>query len=175
MADIRIPGGIAIAVLLCSCATNRLHSDLRGIVVRVEPDSVPFVRTPDIVKFTVNVIIRNDRSTPIYYENCGGPEAQQQINGKWETVWSPACMSPTGGSVAARDSVTFPFTAAAFPNQQNLYPRLDPKASAGRYRLRLGSAYDRPSSHGTIYRGPPPPKRVWLGDLTSPTFIVYSP
>ena len=167
----RLP--IAVAVLVCACASNRVHTDLRGVVVRIEPDSVPFVSTPDVVKFTVNVIVRNDRSVPLYFGGCG-TEAQQEINGKWETVWSPACISFMGGSVAARDSVIFPFTAAAFPNQ-NVYPRLDPKASDGRYRLRLGTAYDRQPDMGVIRFGPPPAKPVTLGELISPVFFVYWP
>jgi hypothetical protein len=173
MSNIRLSLAIALPVLIGSCATNHVETDLRGATVRIEPDSVPFVRTPDIIKFTVNVIIRNDRSTPLYFGGCG-TEAQQEINGKWETVWSPVCISPAGGSVAPRDSVTFPFTAAAFPNQV-ISPHLDPKATAGRYRLRLGATYDGPSDYGVVYSGPTHPKPVTLGDLTSPVFIVYSP
>jgi hypothetical protein len=173
MSNIRLSLAIALPVLVCSCSTNHVATDLRGAVVRIEPDSVPFVRTPDIIKFTVNVIVRNDRSTPLYFGGCG-TEAQQEINGKWETVWSPVCISPTGGSVAPRDSVTFPFTAAAFPNQ-TIDPHLDPRATAGRYRLRLGATYDGPSDYGVVYSVPTNPKRVTLGDLTSPVFIVYSP
>ena len=81
MADIRLAAGIiTLAVLVCSCATNRVDNDLRGAVVRLEPDSVPLEHTPDVTRFTVNVIIRNDRATPLYFGGCG-PEAQQEING----------------------------------------------------------------------------------------------
>lgn len=164
---------IALVVFACACAGNPVRTDLRGVVVRVEPDSVPFVSTPDVIKFTVNVTVRNNRETPLYFGGCG-PEAQQEINGKWETVWSPVCMSPIGGSVAPRDSLTFLFTAAAFPTQ-NIYPRLDPRASDGRYRLRLGATYDGPPDYGVVYLGPTKPKPVTLGELISPVFFVYWP
>ena len=164
---------IAFAVLACACAINRVKTDLRGAVVRIEPDSVPFVRTPDIVKFTVNVIVRNDRSTPLYFGGCW-PDAQQEIDGTWKTVWSPICMSPGSGSLAPRDSVTFPFTAVRYLHQR-IEPNLDSAATAGRYRLRLGATYEGPLEYGVIRRGAPNAKPVTLGELISPVFFVYWP
>ena len=173
MADIRLAAGIiTLAVLVCSCATNRVDNDLRGAVVRLEPDSVPLEHTADVRRFTVNVIIRNDRATPLYFGGCG-PEAQQEINGLWQTVWSPVCISPGNGLIAPGDSLTFPFTVARFANIA-VEPQLDPRATAGRYRLQLGAIYSGPTNYGVVYAGPaPPPVRV-LGTLTSPVFIVYS-
>ena len=173
MAHLRVVGNIAVALLLCSCARNRIETSVRGVVVRIEPDSVPMVRTPDITKFTVKVIIRNDRSKPLYYAGCW-PDAQEEINGKWETVWSPVCGSTLRGSIAPRDSLAFPFTAAAFP-PDNSYPRLDPRAGPGRYRLRLGFAYSEPVDANLVYSPPRKSKPKVLGEMISPVFIVYSP
>ncbi len=129
MADIRLAAGIiTLALLVCSCATNRVDNDLRGAVVRLEPDSVPLEHTADVTRFTVNVIIRNDRATPLYFGGCG-PEAQQEINGLWQTVWSPVCISPGNGLIAPGDSLTFPFTVARFANIA-VEPQLDPRATA---------------------------------------------
>ena len=141
MADIRRAGNIiALAVLVCSCARNRVDTDLRGAVVRLEPDSVPLERTADVTRFKVNVIIRNDRATPLYFGGCG-PEAQQEINAQWQTVWTPVCISPVSGSLAPGDSLMFPFTAAGFAHLR-MEPHLDPRATAGRYRR--GSARRTP-------------------------------
>ena len=41
---------------------NRVDNDLRGAVVRLEPDSVPLERTADVTRFRVNVIIRKRSS-----------------------------------------------------------------------------------------------------------------
>jgi hypothetical protein len=172
-AHLRLAGNIAIALLLCACARNRISTNVRGVVVRVQPDSVPMVRTPDITKFTVRVIIRNNRSTPVYYAGCS-PDAQEEINGKWETVWSPICGSTLSGSIAAGASLAFPFTAAGFPHG-NMYPRLDPRAGPGKYRLRLGYAYSEPVNDNIIYSPPRKTNPRILGELISPIFIVYSP
>src|SRR5947207_13530122 len=97
MSRIRLDALISLTYLLSACATNRVNTDLRGAVVRVEPDRVAFEQTPDMTRFKVNVIIRNDRGTPLHIGGCG-PQAQQEINGRWETVWSPICMSFSSGS-----------------------------------------------------------------------------
>jgi hypothetical protein len=173
MTHVRVACNIVLAFLLCACARNRINTNVRGVVVRVEPDSVPMIHSPDITKFTVRVIIRNDRSTPLYYAGCW-PDAQEEINGKWETVWSPVCMSALSGSIAARDSLAFPFTAAAFPHD-NIEPRLDPRAGPGKYRLRLGFAYSEPVNDNMIYSPPRNSKPKTLGEMISPIFIVYSP
>ena len=152
---------------------NRVDNDLRGAVVRLEPDSVPLERTADVTRFTVNVIIRNDRATPLYFGGCG-TEAQQEINGQWQTVWSPVCVSMVRGSLAPGDSLKFPFTVARFANLR-IEPQLDPRATAGRYRLLFGATYSGPMNYGVVYRGPKrPPPPVTLSALTSPVFIVYS-
>ena len=170
---VRLARSIALAALVCSCARNRVDTDLRGAVVRLEPDSVPLERTADVTRFTVKVIIRNDRATPLYFGGCG-MEAQQEINGQWQTVWSPVCVSPVSGSLAPGDSLMFPFTVARFGNLR-IEPQLDPRATAGRYRLRLGATYSGPTNYAVVYRGPRRPPPVTLSTLTSPVFIVYSP
>jgi len=134
---------IGFAILICSCARNRPDNNLPGVVVRVEPDSVPFEQTPDITRFTVNVIVRNDRTKTLYFGGCW-PAAQQEIDGQWQTVWSPVCIQEIGGSLAPGDSLKFPFSAARFAHE-NVYPRLDPKATAGKYRLLLAATYDGPA------------------------------
>ena len=174
MSNIRLAGGvIALAVLICSCASNRVDNDLRGAVVRIEPDSVPLERTADVTRITVNVIIRNDRATTLYFGGCG-PQLQQEMNGQWQTVWSPICFSPQSGSLAPSDSLKFPLTVARFANLA-MEPQLDPRASAGRYRLQFGATYSGPMNYGVVYSGPTQPPTVTLSTLTSPVFIVYSP
>ena len=173
MADIRLAGSIiALAVLVCSCARNRVDNDLRGAVVRIEPDSVPLERTAGVTRITVNVIIRNDRATPLYLFGCG-PELQQEMNGRWQTVWSPVCISAGSSAMAPGDSSKFTFKAARFA-QLAFEPQLDPRATAGKYRLLLGGIYSGPTNYGVVYRGPAPPPARQLGTLMSPVFIVYS-
>ena len=165
---------VALALLTMSCATNRIDTDLRGATVRIEPDSVLLERTPGVTRLTAKVIIRNDRAAPLYLGGCGGPEAQEEIDGQWVTVWSPICMSFGTSTIAPGDSVVFPFNAARVANIA-MEPQLDPRATAGRYRLQLGGVYSRPIAHGTVvYRGPAPPPAKLLGMLTSPVFKVYS-
>ena len=163
---------LALAVTLFSCARNRVDSELRGAVVRIEPDSDQLERTAEVTRFKVNVIIRNDRATQLYFGGCG-PEAQQEINGQWQTVWTPICVSPGSGSLAPSDSLMFPFTAARFANLV-MEPHLDPRATAGRYRLQFGATYSGPMDYGLIYSGStkPPPEHE-LSVLRSPVFIVY--
>ncbi|HJP59498.1 MAG TPA: hypothetical protein VJ865_05850 [Gemmatimonadaceae bacterium] len=146
---------------------------MRGAAVRIQPDSVALEQTPDLTRISVNVIIRNDRATALYFGGCW-PELQEEINGQWQTVWSPVCISPMSTSVAPGDSVTFPFAAARLA-QQNVYPRLDERAGAGRYRLRYGATYDGPPNYGVVYSGPTQPPVVKLYTLTSPVFVVYQP
>jgi hypothetical protein len=164
----------ALTLFAFACVRNSIETDLRGAVVRIEPDSVLLERTAEVTRFRVNVIVRNDRPTPLYFGGCG-PAAQEEINGKWETVWSPACISNGSSTVAPGDSLMFPFTAARFAGQ-NIYPRLDSAATPGRYRLELGTIYSGPSNYGTVYRGPGPAPAApkILGILRSPVFIVYS-
>jgi hypothetical protein len=172
MSPVQLFAGVSIAILVSACAANRVNTDLRGAVVRVEPDSVLLEQSPDMTRFKVSVIIRNDRSTPLYFGGCG-PVAEEEINGKWETVWSPVCISPQGGLVNPGDSVTFPFAADRFA--QDVYPRLDPRAGPGRYRLLFGATYQGPPTPGNfVVRSGPTPPPVTLSELVSPVFVVYS-
>ena len=176
MAKMRFGKRIVVVVLslfAVGCVKNRIDPDLRGVVVRIQPDSVPLERTPELTRFRVNVTIRNNRPTPLYLANCGGPDAQQEINGRWETVWSPVCISLGTSTIAPGDSVMFPFAAVRVEGQR-IDPHLDAKATPGRYRLGLGGIYSRPPDVGVIYQGPAPPPAKLLGTLTSPVFIVYS-
>ena len=164
---------LSLAGMITACATSGSHSDLRGAVVRVVPDSVALEQTPELTRISVNVIVRNDRATTLYFGGCG-PELQEEIDGQWQTVWSPVCISPISGSLAAGDSVTFPFAAARL-TQQNVYPRLDERAGAGRYRLQYGATYDGPTDPNIVYFPPTAAPVVELHTLTSPVFVVYTP
>jgi hypothetical protein len=162
-----------VASIVAACATSGTHSDLRGAVIRIEPDSVALEQTAELTRIRVNVIVRNDRSTTLYFGGCG-PELQEEINGQWQTVWSPVCFSPMSTAVAPGDSVTLPFGAARTA-QTNILPRLDDRAGAGRYRLRYGATYDGPTDTNIVYSPPTAAPVVELHTLTSPVFVVYKP
>ena len=174
MSRIRISVCIfGLALTVAACASSRVHRDLTGAVVRIVPDSVALEQTPELTRIRVNVIVRNNRATPLYFGGCG-PQLQEEIDGQWQTVWSPVCISAMSGLVAPGDSVTFPFSAARL-TQQNVYPRLDDRAGAGRYRLQYGATYDGPTDTHIVYSPPTAAPVVELHTLTTPVFVVYTP
>jgi hypothetical protein len=160
-----------------ACAGNHVEQELRTLVIRSAADSVRLQRTAEMTSFAVDVIIRNRGSRPMLVGGCG-PEAQRKINGQWQTVWSPVCVSEQSSLIAPGDSLTGALTIAGF-TKPGIEPPLDPRMTAGTYRLRFGVS--DPSSSGT---NPVSGTRVAiaypvsgksLGFVASRPFTVYGP
>ncbi len=156
--------GFALSALIFGCARNHVAKELDATVIRLVRDSVPLQRTADKVSFTVNVIIRNGGATSIDVGGCG-PEAQREINGEWQTVWSPVCISRQSSLIAPSDSLIQPLTVAGF-TKPGIEPQLDPRMTAGKYRLRFGVTYfdttNPTATRSTEFVGSSP-------------FVVYAP
>jgi hypothetical protein len=168
---------LSLAVGSAACARNRLEKDLHTLLVRSARDSVQLRRTADMTSFTVDVIIRNGGSRPIIVGGCG-PEAQREINGQWQTIWQPVCVSPGFELIAPGDSVTAALTVAGF-TRPGIEPQLDPRMTAGTYRLRFGvsvpsSPGNKPVS-GTRVAITNPMSGRSLGFVASRPFLVYGP
>lgn len=165
-ADIRARwiAGLCSATLLTSagCARSHLEPQVTTTVVRLEADSVPLERAADVTLFKVTMLVRNDGHVPVVFGGCG-PEAQRNIDGRWQTVWTPICLSMQYASIAPGDSLSIPVSVAAFTTP-GMYPQIDPRMVAGSYRLRFGISYGD--------TGGPTSSRT-LQPLDSPTFRVY--
>jgi hypothetical protein len=151
------------SVILASCTRNRVDTEIATTVVRFAQDSVPLEHTPDLTRFSVTVVIRNDGHTPVVFGGCG-PEAQRDISGQWETVWTPVCGSPQSALLAPGDSLSLPITVAGFI-QPGMEPQLDPRMVPGRYRLRFGISYSDSAN---------PTGSSQLEALDSPPFTVFA-
>jgi hypothetical protein len=159
-----------------ACARNHVE-ELRTLVIRSVRDSVRLQRTPEMTSFAVDLIIRNRGSKPIVIGGCG-PEAQREINGEWQTVWSPVCVSEGASLLAPGDSLTSTLTIGGF-TKPGIEPLLDPRMTAGTYRLRFGvsdpsSSGTKPVS-GTRVPTPYPMSGKSLGFVASQPFTVYDP
>lgn len=152
---------VAFVAFNASCARNHTGKDLRPVVIRFVSDSVPLRRTAEMTAFTVTVIIRNGSNTPIVVGGCG-PQAQKEINGGWQTVWSPACVSEQISSIAPGDSLTGSVTVAGFTT--GMEPRLDPRMTVGMYRLRFGPSYSNMTNPTAVSS---------VEALYSPPFVVF--
>jgi len=160
-----------------ACARNYVERELRTVVIRSAADSVRLRRTAEMTSFAVDVIIRNRGSRPIIVGGCG-PEAQREINGQWQTVWSPVCVSEQASLIAPGDSLTGALTIAGF-TKPGIEPPLDPRMTAGTYRLRFGvsdpsSPGNKPIS-GTRVANAYPVSGKSLGFAASQPFTVYGP
>ncbi len=162
------PHWIAVLVgptlISTSCGKGHSDNELTTTIVRLAQDSVPLQRTPDLTRFAVTAIVRNDGHVPVVFGGCG-PEAQRNIDGQWQTVWTPMCLSPQHASISPGDSLTLPITVAGF-TVPGIEPLLDPRMVAGTYRLRFGISYPDTSN---------PTASNELEALDSPPFKVYQP
>ena len=147
-----------------SCTKNPGEQELATTIIRFVQDSVPLQQTPDLTKFTVTSIIHNDGHRSVVFGGCG-PEAQRNIDGQWQTIWTPICGSPQHASIAPGDSLTVPVTVAGF-TVPGIEPPLDPRMVAGIYRLRFGISYSDSIN---------PTASNELEALDSPAFKVYQP
>lgn len=167
---------LSLGVGSAACARNRIE-DLDTLLVRSARDSVQLRRTADMTSFTVDVIIRNGGSRPIVVGGCG-PEAQREISGQWHTIWSPVCVSAQFSLIAPGDSLTGAVTIAGF-TRPGIEPPLDPRMTAGTYRLRFGvsvppSSETKPVSGTRVAIANPLSGRS-LGLVASRPFVVYGP
>jgi len=160
-----------------ACGRNHVEQELQSLVIRSARDSVRLQRTAEMTSFAVDVIIRNRGSRPIIVGGCG-PEAQREINGQWQTVWSPVCVSEQASLIAPGDTLRGALTIAGF-TKPGIEPRLDPRMTAGTYRLRFGVSDPswsgtKPVS-GTRVANAYPMSGKSLGFVASHPFIVYGP
>jgi hypothetical protein len=156
--------GVALLAVTNACARNHVEHDLDATMIRLVRDSVPLQRTADMVSFTVNVVIANRGATPVVVGGCG-PEVQRQISGEWQTVWSPVCIDMQSSLISPEDSLTGPVTPAGF-TKPGFEPPLDPRMTAGTYRLRFGVSYPDPANVTAL---------TSTEFVNSPPFVVYSP
>jgi hypothetical protein len=156
--------GLGLAsVILASCTRTHVDTEIATTVVRFAQDSVPLEHNSELTRFSITVVIRNDGHTPVVFGGCG-PEAQRDIGGQWQTVWTPICGSPQAATVAPGDSVSLPITVAGFI-QPGMEPQLDPRMVPGRYRLRFGISYSDSVN---------PTGSSQLEALDSPPFTVFA-
>lgn len=118
---------------------------LNSFTIRIVEDTVRLTRSPQGASFHVTAVIRNDADRLLYWSLCA-PYAQREISGSWQTVWVPVCLEAgTAPSIAPGDSATVPVRASAFTSPTT-FPRLDPRMSAGQYRLVFDVGFDINSS-----------------------------
>ena len=134
--------GIVVGVVAGCAATNRNLTDLAGVSVRTIEDTVVLRRTSDATSFDVNVVLRNDSDQPIRVsQGCGGPDAQRNINGTWTSVFAPICVGQPGSwTMQAGDSTVIPVNIYGY-TKPNLLPSLDPRMTAGQYRLEFAVSF----------------------------------
>src|SRR5438105_232068 len=118
----------------CSSCSGSRSVPLR-VTARTVEDTVVLKQTPTATYFDVTGIVRNDDSREIKVASCT-TEAERDIDGTWTVVFTPAC--PVDGflnPLLPGDSLVVPVHAAGYTNA---FPQLDPRMTAGRYRLVFG-------------------------------------
>jgi hypothetical protein len=166
---------VSLGLASGACARNYVERELRTVIIRSARDSIRLQHTAEMTSFAVDVIIRNRGSRPIIVGGCG-PEAQREVNGQWQTVWSPVCVSEQASFIGPGDSSTSALTIAGF-TKPGIEPRLDPRMTAGTYRLRFGvsdvsSSGTKPASGTRVATGYPVSRKS-LGFVASQPFTVY--
>ena len=122
-------------VAACSSGSGSRSAPLR-VTARTVEDTVVLKRTPTATYFDVTGIVRNDDSREIRVASSCTPEAERDVDGTWTVVFTPAC--PVDGflnPLLPGDSLVVPVHAAGYTNA---FPQLDPRMTAGRYRLVFG-------------------------------------
>lgn len=141
------------------CATHRAPL---LVAIRVFEDTVAFRQNSEETSLHVTAIVRNRDSRPVYVVGCF-PSAERDIDGTWTTVFIPTCMGQSSWLVGSGDSTMIPITLYGFKTP-NMMPKLDPRASPGRYRLIF------PVGPTDPFMGPIPPSLIQL--TASSPFIV---
>jgi hypothetical protein len=160
-----------------ACAANHIDENLQTLEIQSASDSVPLRRGSDATSFAVEVLMRNRGPRALIVGSCGGPEAQRKIDGEWQTVWSPVCVSDQGTLVAPRSSATRTLSVVGF-TRLGIEPRLDPRMTAGVYRLRYVVSVPDSSTGTTSGQRVPvayPRSGKSLGFIVSQPFVVYGP
>lgn len=152
---------IAPPFITVACASSQRNSEIETTVVRIVEDSVPLQQTATLTTFHVTAVIRNDGARQVRFGGCG-PSAERSVNGQWQTVSTPMCLTPVDATLAPGDSVT---VALTIPDGTGpIQPQPPGQIAAGIYRLTFGVWY--PESPGATV-----PNQ--LEALTSPPFKVY--
>jgi len=160
-----------------ACAAHHIDQRLQTLVIQSASDSVPFLRGSNATSFTVEVLMHNRGPSPLIVGSCGGPEVQRKIDEEWQTVRSPVCVSDQGTLVAPRSSAMRSLTVVGF-TRPGIDPRLDPRMTAGVYRLRyIVSVPDSSTGTASGQRVPVayPLSGKSLGFIASQPFVVYGP
>lgn len=119
----------------CSSGSGTISAPLR-VTARTVEDTVVLKQTPTATYFDVTGIVRNDDSREIKVAASCAPEAERDIDGTWTVVFTPAC--PVDGflnPLLPGDSLVMRAHVAGYTNA---VPQLDPRMTAGRYRLVFG-------------------------------------
>jgi len=117
----------------CSSGSGSRSAPLR-VTARTVEDTVMLKQTPTATYFDVTGIVRNDDSREIKVASCA-PEAERDVDGTWTVVFTPACPDNVLNPLLPGDSLVVRAHVAGYTNA---VPQLDPRMTAGRYRLVFG-------------------------------------
>jgi hypothetical protein len=105
-----------------------------SVTIKVASDTVRMSREHGIVLLQVTSVIVNNGPGEISLPPCS-PQLQRNIDGRWHTVWSPACIPESlGRSIIANDSAVVPVKVIAYIDT-TWAPRFDHRLVSGTYRL----------------------------------------
>src|SRR5665647_572960 len=102
------------------------------VAIRVVGDTAVLKSNPQGASFQAQAVVHNLGVRTIYVVGCG-PSAEREINGEWTSVFSVACIGGPTLVAAPGDSAVIPVTLYGYTGGS--LPRLDPRATPGRYRL----------------------------------------
>lgn len=132
------------AVLATTACTSARSVSMTDIQVR--PDTVPLRQVTDPAGVAISVLaVIHNRSDQTLYRSIGcGETLHREINGSWETVWTPMCAPVSGArsytAIAPGDSMSVQIDAFA-STDPSVRPLRDPRMVAGRYRIEFGLSY----------------------------------
>jgi hypothetical protein len=130
------PRVLLFLLMLTGAACSSSRSAPLRVTARTVEDTVVLKQTPTATYFDVTGIVRNDDSREIKVAASCTPEAERDIDGTWTVVFTPAC--PVDGvlnPLLPGDSLVMRAHVAGYTNA---FPQLDPRMTAGRYRLVFG-------------------------------------
>ena len=128
---------INMTILAGACAP-RAHPPI--VSIQTSPETVTLSRNDKGVTFTLTSVIRNEGPGPLYLFPCG-PDLNRLIGDSWVSVWTAPCaLSSPLTQIDPGDSLTLPVRVVAYSDPAS-FPRLDPRLTAGQYRLVWDLAY----------------------------------
>jgi hypothetical protein len=102
------------------------------------------IADPAGVAMSFESVVHNRGDQVLYRSIACGESLQRLINGRWETVWTPACADVVGSATASpigpADSVVVRMDVIAFTSP-TAAPRRDSRFTAGTYRVVFGLSY----------------------------------